>query len=57
LRIIKDLLIERAIKSRISQVDTLEYDNSLVTEQEQEKEIAVKPEFGKTGLIFNSYRL
>jgi hypothetical protein len=57
LRIFKDLLIKSAIKSGISQVDPLEYDNSLVTEEKQEEEIAVDPEFGKAGLTFYSYGL
>jgi hypothetical protein len=57
LRIIKDLLIKSAIKSGISQVDPLEYDNCLITEEKQEEEIAVDPVFGKSGLVFNSYGL
>jgi hypothetical protein len=53
----KDLLIESAIESGISQVNSLEYNNCLVTEKKQEEEIAVYPESGKAGLVFNSYGL
>lgn len=55
--VIKDLLIKSAIKSGISQVYPLEYNYCLVTEKKEEEEIAVDPEFGKAGLIFNSYGL
>ncbi len=57
MRVIKDLLIKSAVKPGISQVNSLEYDNYLITEKKQEEEIAVNPEFGKAGLIFNSYGL
>jgi hypothetical protein len=55
--VIKDLLIKSAVKSRIRQINALEYDYSLVTEKKQEKEIAVDPKFGEAGLVFNSYGL
>jgi hypothetical protein len=57
LRVIKDLLIKSAIKPGISQINPLEYHNGLVAEEKQEEEIAVDPEFSKSGLIFNSYGL
>jgi hypothetical protein len=50
-------LIKSAIKSGIGQVNSLKNDNCLITQKKQEKEIAVYPEPGKGGLIFNSYGL
>jgi len=55
--VVKNLLIKSAIKSGVSQIDPLEYNERLITEKEQEEEIAVDPIFGKMGLIFNSYGL
>ena len=42
---------------RVSQIDALKYNQCLIAEKKEKKEIAVNPKSGKAGLVFNSYGL